>query len=104
MKDQNAVVKGDTDFYITNKNDPSIKFKYDVFHSSIDDTTQYPISINSGTMIGTAGYKLYDFFNEDTLDGTLRLNQNQLYGRNITDIAGEYSGYMVFFSTVEENP
>ena len=55
-------------------------------------------------MIGTAGYKLYDFFNEDTLDGTLRLNQNQLYGRNITDIAGEYSGYMVFFSTVEENP
>ena len=105
VKDQNAVVKGDTDFYITNKNDPSIKFKYDVFHRPIDDTTQYPISINSGTMTGTAGYKLYDFFNEgDTLDGTLRLNQNQLYGRNITDIAGEYSGYMVFFSTVEENP
>ena len=105
VKDQNAVVKGDTDFYITNKTDPKIKFKYDVFPTFIDDTTQNPISINSGTMTGTAGYKLADFTYElDEVTGTLRLNQNQLYGRNITDIAGEYSGYMVFFSIIEENP
>lgn len=105
VKDQNADSNGDTDFYIINKTDSSIKFKYDVFFSAVDDTTNNPVSINSGTMTGTAGYKLHNFsFQGEEVNGTLRLNQQQLYGRNITAIAGDYSGYMVFFSTVENIP
>ncbi|MDE7431284.1 MAG: hypothetical protein K2N34_05145 [Lachnospiraceae bacterium] len=32
--------------------------------------------------------------------GTLRLNQNQLYGLELENIAGEYSGCMVFHSSI----
>lgn len=48
------------------------------------------------------GYYLTSFNTEvQTLDGTLRFHQKQLYGQNIADIAGDYSGYMVFFSAIE---
>ena len=36
------------------------------------------------------------------VNGKLRLNQRQLYGYDITDIIGNYSGYMVFYSIVED--
>ena len=50
----------------------------------------------------TAGYFYTSFTVKDEfLDGTLRLNQNQLYGRDLADIVGEYSGYMVFTSFIE---
>lgn len=105
VKDQNADIDVDTNFYIRNKTDSSVKFRYDVFDSAVDDTMTNPVSINSGTMTAPAGYKLHSFnYQGEEVKGTLRLNQNQLYGRNIASIVGEYSGYMVFYSMIEAKP
>ena len=100
VRDQNATVDGDHEFWIANKSDSSKKFKYDVFDvRQIDANTD---SINQNNMSSAAGYFLEGFTEAgQAVDGTLRLNQLQLYGQNIADLVGEYSGYMVFFSTIE---
>ena len=97
VKDQNATT-GDSEFYIANKTDPSIKLGYEVFRSSTPSMDN-KVSADS---FKTAGY-FYTSFTEqgDAESGTLRLNQRQLYGRNLADIVGEYSGYMVFTSFIE---
>lgn len=97
VKDQNATT-GDSEFYIANKTDPSIKLGYEVFRSSTPSMDN-KVSADS---FKTAGYFYTSFtVKNESLDGTLRLNQNQLYGRNLADIVGEYSGYMVFTSFIE---
>ncbi len=97
VKDQNATT-GDSEFYIASKTDPSIKLGYEVFRSSTPSMDN-KVSADS---FKTAGYFYTSFtVKNEFLDGTLRLNQRQLYGRDLADIVGEYSGYMVFTSFIE---
>ena len=97
VKDQNATTD-DSEFYIANKTNPSIILGYEVFRSSTPSMDN-KVSADS---FKTAGYFYTSFTVKDEfLDGTLRLNQNQLYGRDLADIVGEYSGYMVFTSFIE---
>ena len=97
VKDQNATTD-DSEFYIANKTNPSIKLGYEVFRSSAPSMDN-KVSADS---FKTAGYFYTSFtVKNEFLDGTLRLNQNQLYGRDLADIVGEYSGYMVFTSFIE---
>ena len=101
VKDQNASIDADQNFYITNKDNSNISFKYHVFNvpqSQVSGAT----SINASPMTKTAGFYLDGFTTPgENVDGTLVINQAQLYGQSIADIAGDYSGYMVFYSTVE---
>ena len=39
----------------------------------------------------------------DTLNATLALNQKQIYGQNLNDLAGEYSGTMTFHTEITES-
>ena len=74
---------------------------FDVPESEITFSTE---TVNQNNFTGTVGYFLEGFTEQDqAVNGTLRLNQVQLYGRDITELVGDYSGYMVFFSTVETN-
>lgn len=105
VKDENAVVNGDVNFYIANESDPTIKFSYDVF--DVNPVTAISQNVNSGSMTGTAGYHFCDFTVQDFTDktdikGTLRLDQHQLDGKDMLAISGNYSGYMVFFSSVTQ--
>ena len=86
-------------FRIANKENSAIEFDYDVYRATqnLNESNR----VNNGDFF-TKGYYLTSFNTEgQTLDGTLRFHQKQLYGQNIADIAGDYSGYMVFFSTIE---
>ena len=100
VKDQGADPNEDQEFYIANKNNSSIKFTYDVYNA-IGSNVNMSTMVNGGNMF-TNGYFLTSFNTTgQTMDGTLRFHQKQLYGQNIADIAGDYSGYMVFFSAIE---
>ena len=100
VKDQNATVDTDQEFYITNKANSAVSFTYDVYSARGAQMTAQT-KVNGGNM-STNGYYLKGFTEQgQTLDGALSFNQRQLYGLNIADIAGEYSGYMVFFSAIE---
>ncbi len=101
VKDQNSTLDGNQNFYIANKANNNIQFMYNVF-AVPQDNVQTNQPLNSIPYTKTAGYYLTVFENAgETLDGTLVINQAQLYGQSIADIAGDYSGYMVFYSTVE---
>lgn len=100
VKDQNATVDGDQRFYIANKDNSSVKFTYDVYRAT-GENVNLSTMVNADNMF-TTGYYLTGFKTEgEVLEGTLRFHQKQLYGENIADIAGYYSGYMVFFSAIE---
>ncbi|MBR5381752.1 MAG: hypothetical protein IK136_03930 [Oscillospiraceae bacterium] len=93
VKDQNATVE-DPAFYLTNKSDSTKSFTYDMYNEEQQ--------INDGGMTRAIGYFLTAFTTEgESIEGTLRLNQNQLCGYDLLDIVGDYSGYMVFYSTIE---
>lgn len=99
VRDQNASVGGVDDFFITNKNNANLSFEYSVFNTP-DPTNNS--ALNDTNMPQAVGYHLHSFDTEgDTMTGVLRFNQNNIYGYDITQIAGDYSGYMVFFSTIE---
>ena len=98
VKDQNANADNRA-FQIANKENAAIAFNYDVYRST--ETVKESTRVNNGDFF-TKGYYLTGFNTEgQTLNGTLRFHQKQLYGQNIADIAGDYSGYMVFFSAIE---
>ena len=98
VKDQNASADNRA-FQIANKENAAIAFNYDVYRST--ETVNEYTRVNNGDFF-TKGYYLTGFNAESqTLNGTLRFHQKQLYGQNIADIAGDYSGYMVFFSAIE---
>ena len=98
VKDQNASAD-DRAFQIANKENSAIEFNYDVYRST--KTLNESTRVNNGDFF-TKGYYLTSFNEEgQTLNGTLRFHQKQLYGQNIAEIAGDYSGYMVFFSTID---
>ena len=97
VKDQNATVDDDL-FYITQKTSPNTKLTYYVYDTSVIEDIDYPLT--DGEM-GADGY-LLEYFERagENLRGTLRLNQKQLYGKDIYEIAGDYSGYMVYTTSI----
>ena len=102
VRDQNAKVDGDQKFWLTNKSDPTKKFKYDVFTTPKEDVTITTPVVNNGQMVSHVGYYLTGFTQQgESMLGSLRLAQVQLYGYDLLQIVGEYSGYMVFYSAIE---
>ena len=100
VKDQKAAVGVDEQFYITNKSNSDVKFNYDVY-TAAGAELNLSNNINNRTMT-SSGYFLKGFSElGESMTGTLRFDLNQLYGQNIAEIAGDYSGYMVFFSAIE---
>ncbi|MBQ3331771.1 MAG: hypothetical protein IJG87_11415 [Ruminococcus sp.] len=101
VKDQKSITNpNDRSFRIANKENSNIEFNYDIYRG-VGENVNEAYRVNNGDFF-TKGYYLTSFTEEgQTLEGTLRFHQKQLYGRNIADIAGDYSGYMVFFSAIE---
>ena len=97
LKDKDATEE-DSQFYLTQKTSPNTKFIYDVYDIS---PIEYYIPLASVSMTEPNGYFLVAF-NEigAKTTGTLRFNQKQLYGKDISEIAGDYSGTMVFTSSI----
>lgn len=95
----------DGQFYITQKESASpFTIPYDVYERTVDDTNRadYTPMNESGSM-SEYGYHLCTF--ASTAEGavqnvTLALNQKKLYGQDLNDIAGDYSGTMTFHSAV----
>ena len=80
VKDQNASAD-DRAFQIANKENSAIEFNYDVYRST--ETLNESTRVNNGDFF-TKGYYLTSFNEEgQTLNGTLRFHQKQLYGQNI---------------------
>ena len=98
VKNEGATVD-DSAFYLTQKTSPNTKFIYDVY--DISPIENYYIPLASVSMTEPNGYFLVAF-NEigAKTTGTLRFNQKQLYGKDISEIAGDYSGTMVFTSSI----
>ena len=98
IKDKDATEE-DGKFYLTQKTSPNTKLTYDMYdRKTIVDSD---IPLNKGRMVNPDGYYLGDFQNTgDSKTGTLRLNQKQLYGKDIAEIAGDYSGTIVFTSSI----
>lgn len=98
---RHGIVNGDQEFYIANKTDSTKKFTYDVYTDSAVSVAS--VNINRNTMTLAAGYYLAGFtVAGEEIEGTLRLNQVQLCDYDLAEIVGDYSGYMVFFSAVED--
>ena len=101
VKDQNAVVGSVEQFYIANKSNADVKFAYDVY-TATGANVNMSTNVNFNTM-ETNGFFLTGFSEQgQSLTGTLRFDLNQLYGESLARIAGDYSGYMVFFSAIED--
>ena len=98
LKDKDATEE-DSQFYLTQKTSPNTKFIYDVYNiSPIED---YYSPLAAVTMTEPNGYFLVAFDEiGKKITGTLRFNQKQLYGKDISEIAGDYSGTMVFTSSI----
>lgn len=98
-------ISEDDQFYLTQKESANpFKISYDVYERVVDDTnrTDYTPLNESGTP-NEFGYHLCTFTSaaEGSLqDVTLALNQKKLYGQNLEDIAGDYSGTMTFHSSI----
>ena len=98
VKNEGATVD-DSAFYLTQKTSPNTKFIYDVYNISPIENHYSPLA--SVSMTEPNGYFLvaFDKIGAKTT-GTLRFNQKQLYGKDISEIAGDYSGTMVFTSSI----
>ena len=97
VKDKDATVDDDQ-FSITQKTSPNTKLMYLVYDT--DTIGESDNHLAEGVM-GNDGYDLAYFKNQgQSATGTIRLNQKQLYGKNIAEIAGDYSGTMVFTSSI----
>ena len=99
VRDQNFVLDSEDRFFISQKNvtypetsNGGNQFEYSVY---IDGSSI------TGNRVDESGFNIA-FFNAagEEVNGSLRLNQNQLYGLDIKDIAGDYSGYMIFNSSL----
>ena len=102
VKDQNAQVDGNQNFYITNKSNSNVQLRYHVFKVPFDQAGS-SVPVNSNTMTKSAGYFLEGFRNVgDAVHGSLVLNKDQFSSYDSADLVGEYSGYMVFYSTIED--
>ncbi len=97
VKDKDATVDDDQ-FYITQKTSPNTKLMYYVY--DVAEIGQGDTHLAEGEM-GSDGYDLVYFKNEgESITGTIRINQKQLYGKDISEIVGDYSGYMVYTTSI----
>ncbi len=100
VRDEGAVMGKDERFLIANEQAPDITFAYDVYDVTDIQATTAPIS--AGTMALPIGYLLTSFTKQgEKFRGKLRLDLHQLDQYNdVTAILGDYSGHMVFYSTI----
>lgn len=104
MKDASSA---DNQFYISQKNtETPFTIAYDVYDTPVnaDNVSSYD-AINTTAEPGQYGYHLCTFLygsEGETQPVTLALNQNALYGKTISDIAGDYSGTITFHSALFE--
>lgn len=103
MKDADA---DDNQFYISQQGvDNPFKLQYDVYGSMVDESNiagQTALNDPNNTP-GTYGYHLCTFAygtTGSTQDVTLALDQNALYNKELSEIAGDYSGYIDFHSAL----
>lgn len=99
VKDEKATTTN-SNFYIANT-DPAkdYKLQYHVFDTTNISETTPPLS--SVTMSSDKGYFLKAFTEQgQQVNGTLVLNQNQLFGKDLEAMSGDYSGHMVFYSEI----
>lgn len=98
VKDQSATEE-DSAFYMTQTMSPNTKFKYEVY--DVNPVNEENLPIDSTAMTEQGGY-LFCSFNTTGASkrGTLRFNQKQLYGKDMSEIAGDYSGSMVYTISV----
>lgn len=106
MKDGSAT---DGQFYISQtETDDPFKIAYDVYDGKVSEENIAENSpINETATLGAYGYHLCTFMSDSegqVQNVTLVLNQNDLYGQSLLDIAGDYSGSIVFHSALIELP
>jgi len=98
IKDKDATEE-DGKFYLTQKTSPNTKFIYDVYNVSPIEDYYLPFAVVPMTEPNGYFFVAFDKVGAKTT-GTLRFNQKQLYGKDISEIAGDYSGTMVFTSSI----
>lgn len=102
MKDGSST---DNQFYISQKDaETPFTIAYDVYDSTVnEENIGSSSSINTTVTPGSYGYHLCTFLADSTgskQDVTLALNQNALYGKEYSQIAGDYSGTIAFHSAL----
>ena len=96
--DKNTSDADDNQFFITQTTSPNTKLTYDIFDHTQINPEDNPV--NRGEL-KEGGYLIAAFSGQgDKTTGTLRLNQKQLYGKDISEIAGDYTGGIVFTSSI----
>lgn len=104
MKDANST---DDQFYLEQQNtETPFKISYDVYDTTVtvDNINTYD-PINNTAEPGTYGYHLCTFLSDAqarTQPVNLALNQNALYDKTLSNIAGDYSGTITFHSSLFE--
>lgn len=104
MKDANST---DDQFYLEQQNtETPFKISYDVYDTTVtvDNINTYD-PINNTAEPGTYGYHLCTFLSDAQARKqpvNLALNQNALYDKTLSDIAGDYSGTITFHSSLFE--
>ncbi|MDO5124327.1 MAG: hypothetical protein Q4D44_06655 [Eubacteriales bacterium] len=104
MKDASSA---DNQFYISQKNtETPFTIAYDVYDTPVnaENIDRYE-AINTTAEPGQYGYHLCTFLygsEGETQPVTLALNQNALFGKALSDIAGDYSGTITFHSALFE--
>lgn len=96
--DKNTSDEDDNQFFITQTTSPNTKLTYDIFDHTTIDPDDNPVNRRE---LKEGGYLIAAFSGQgDKITGTLRLNQKQLYGKDISEIAGDYTGGIVFTSSI----
>ncbi len=103
VKDQGFNANGDQHFYIANQSATDIKFSYDVFDVSAENVDDTTVNINRNTATSSLGFLLHSFqYQGEKMNGSLRIDQLDLLSYPISQIVGDYSGFMVFTSMIED--
>ena len=91
-----------SNFYIANTDQSKdYKLQYHVFDIEAANITETTPPISAVTMSSDKGYFLKGFTEQgQAVNGTLVLNQNQLFGQDLQAMSGDYSGHMVFYSEI----
>ena len=89
LKDKDATEE-DGKFYLTQKTSPNTKFIYDVYNLSPIEDYYLPFAVVPMTEPNGYFFVAFDKVGAKTT-GTLRFNQKQLYGKDISEIAGDLS-------------
>lgn len=96
----------DGKFCISQKDVPDpFKMQYSVYNAAVNASNIGDYTALNETTAAAYGYHLCTFLSGtegSTQDVTLALNQNDLYGQTLSDIAGDYSGTIVFHSALIE--